>query len=123
MKTDDAKAAASAITQLAQATLDLPKLQPYYHAAELPERSPLIVVGDAFRDVLGPLTSFGKPVVMKRESELQRGEPVFRFTRIERQGEGAQVEFEYTPEGIRGQAVLALRGTSWEATSFSLVEK
>jgi hypothetical protein len=111
------------LQQLAQRTLDLPKLEAYYHLDERPERSPLVVVGESVAEAAPKLKKFGKPVIWKRDADVRPGQPVFRFTQVVVQGDGATVEFEYPPEGLRGSAKFKRTGEEWQATDVSIRER
>jgi len=109
---------------IAQLTLDVEQLQPYFHVETFPERSPLVVVAPALSEQGAKLQKFGRPVVFKtREEAVESGGPYFEFKEIAVESGRATVRFEYPPEGIRGEIELAQTEASWKVVAARLVER
>jgi hypothetical protein len=48
---------------------------------------------------------------------------VLVFTRIERDGDSVRLRYEYDVEGIRGSAVVYLKGGKWRLGANRVIEK
>lgn len=109
------------IQQISQLTIDLPKLQQYYHS-DKPGRKPLYVVkNEVFKNDVS-LTKFGEPVKFISADEAAKKKlPAIEFTSIKINDKTATVEFRYAVEGIRGKAEFKFTG-KWEVVSSSIVE-
>lgn len=110
------------LSEVAQAVLDLSKLEIFWHVDQRPERSPLVVVCDALEGSDSHLQKFGRPVAIKRRKELRPKEPALFLDVVERADNRIALEFEYPPEGVFGSAVFGLRGGHWEPTEVQVYE-
>ncbi|HSK73697.1 MAG TPA: hypothetical protein VK892_18510 [Pyrinomonadaceae bacterium] len=109
------------VQQISQLTLDLPKLQQYYHS-DKPGRKPLnIVKNEVLKDDVS-LTKFGEPVkFISADEAAEKKIPAIEFTSIKINDKTATVEFRYAVEGIRGKAEFKFTD-KWEVVSSSIVE-
>ncbi len=110
------------VRQLAQAALDVPPLQKYFHVDQLPERKPLVVALNKVLEADPGLTKFGSPVVFVPAAEVGK-RPHVEFTRLERDDSGAVVELRYAVEGIRCKVRFEKDGETWKVASTEMAER
>lgn len=116
------QAAASDTSAIYQLVIDLPELGQYYHA-EMPGRTPLVVLRNSLTESQPPLRKFGAPVTFMSASALGPETPFLELTRLEIVGDSARVAFEYPIEGIRGLVALVRDGGAWKVAAKELVER
>ncbi|MBI3239200.1 MAG: hypothetical protein HYZ43_10225 [Flavobacteriia bacterium] len=109
--------------EVMQLCLDLPALQPYFHA-EKPERLPIIVESNG-KVPQASLSKFGKPVVYLTPDEIEaKGTvAVVEFMRFEIAPESATIMYRYNAEGLMITALLKKTKGVWSVTDSKLVER
>jgi hypothetical protein len=112
----------SDVEQLLQMTLDLEKLDGYFHVDERPERKPLRILWSGAIPSSVKLQKFGEPVVIIAREEASHG-PYLEFTKVEVGDETGEVIFVYPPEGIGGTVKFRKSGGSWRVESLRLTEE
>jgi len=112
------------VERIIQLVIDAPRLEPFYHAEEAPNRKPLYLVeGRSVHSGLH-LQKFGMAVrVLSRDELSFQGRPYFDITQLIVQGDAAEVHFAYPVEGVTGQAWLRRSGASWTLESMNVAEK
>ncbi|MDX1696470.1 MAG: hypothetical protein R3208_22080 [Ketobacteraceae bacterium] len=115
------------ICGLVESTINLDKLQQYYHIDSFPERIPLVVT-IANQDVDCPdLEKFGMAVkVQYRSAEAAPGDTAYKTSldikAINFENDTAQVYFSYPPEGIRGEIEFKKVSFDWRIQHSVIVE-
>lgn len=109
--------------QIVRLIIDLPELQPYYHA-ELPGRSPLrILKQESFPEKL-LLSKFGAPIAYVKQEEIREGDEAYLdFNRIGLENDKVVVEFEYPVEGVAGKAEFSNQQGAWVIQRSEIVER
>jgi len=110
---------------LVRQTIDLDKLQQYYHIDTFPDRSPLVVGVREKGDVsCTELTKFGKPVkiVDLVKASNQEYKNYLELTRIKVVTDHAMVNFKYDPEGLQGEITFKKYNSEWMIEQSTLVE-
>ncbi len=105
------------MTPLIATVIDAETLKPYYHVDTLADRSPLRIQLNSVLDHSLPLTAFGEPVAFVTE------DPHLVLTRLIVNGDSAEVELRYLPEGIRGSLSLSRQGGIWTIIDSHIVEE
>lgn len=105
-----------------QVVLNLPELDGYWHVDEVPDRSPLLVLGNEVTPVELALTKFEEPVQILSSEEIG-DRPHFVFRSFERSGNQASVSFAYEVEGVIGTVELELAEGLWIVTDRSIAEQ
>ena len=115
----------ASVERIIQLVIDAPQLEPYYHADEAPNRTPLYLVEGRSVHTGLHLQKFGRPVQVLSRDELSfQGRPYFDVTQLIVQGDAAEVHFAYPVEGVTGQAWLRRSGGGdWTLDSMNLTEK
>lgn len=110
------------LRQIYQAVLDLEALQKYFHAADAPDRKPLLLLSNATTEGRPELTKFGMPVqyVSKQEAANR---PYVELTKSTIGDAEATVEFRYPVEGIRGNVTLKKHNQKWDVVDYALRER
>jgi len=116
------------VERIIQLVIDAPQLEPYYHAEEAPNRTPLYLVEGRSVHTGLHLQKFGRAVQVLSRDELSfQGRPYFDITQLIVQGDAAEVHFAYPVEGVTGQAWLrrspGAGGTDWTLESMNVAEK
>ena len=112
----------SDVEQLLQMTLDLEKLDDYFHVEERPERKPLRILRSAAIPSSVQLQKFGEPVVIIAGEQASQW-PYLEFTKVEAGDETGEVVFAYPPEGIRGTVKFRKSAGSWRVENVRLAEE
>lgn len=102
-----------------QRVLELAGLTTFWHE-ELPGRRPLRVLSNEHVPDDAELHLFGQPVTRIAAPDP---EPYFVFTRADVSGDGAEIEFRYPVEGVRGSAVLTREAGSWRVVHSEVFEE
>lgn len=109
--------------KILQLTIDLPKLQQFFHVEEIPNRSPLrIAISDINTNCVS-LTKFGKKVIFFNKNTTNN--PLFPFLEISEMNITANlatISIEYSPEGVKGTAKLKKNDGKWELYKSHIVE-
>ncbi len=103
-----------------QQVLDDPDLERYFHLTKH-GRLPLKIHAPDLPEKL-KLTKGGHDVKFVDKPNSKK-EAVLVFTRIERDGDSARLRYEYDVEGIRGSAVVYLKGGKWRLGANRVIEK
>ncbi|HMR08409.1 MAG TPA: hypothetical protein PKA88_21665 [Polyangiaceae bacterium] len=103
-----------------QQVLDDPDLDRYFHLTKQ-GRLPLKIHAPDLPEKL-KLTKGGHDVKFVDKPSSKK-EAVLVFTRIERDGDSARLRYEYDVEGIRGSAVVYLKGGKWRLGANRVIEK
>ena len=109
--------------QIVRLVIDIPDLQPYYHA-ELPDRSPLrILKQESFPEKLA-LFKFGVPVAYMKLEEIREGDEAYLdFNKISLENGKVVVEFEYPVEGIVGKVEFNSQNGVWVVQRAEVIER
>ena len=103
-----------------QQVLNDPDLDRYFHL-DKPGRTPLKIHGAELPPKL-KLTKGGQAVKIVDEPGSKKS-AVLVFTRIARDGDSVRLRYEYDVEGIRGSAVVYLKGGKWRLGANRVIEK
>jgi len=109
--------------KILQLTVDLPKLQQFFHVEEIPNRSPLRVAISDINTNCVSLTKFGKKVILFDKNAINK--PIFPFLEILEiniTANLATMSIEYSPEGVKGTAKLKKNDGKWELYKSHIVE-
>jgi len=109
------------VSDIIQQVVDMPSLQAFYHVDTIPDRKPLIIVGDF--DELS-VNQFGVPVsvLSTKQASAKYPSAFLEITMLQINGEIAKVTFRYVPEGVEGEAILR-KNRDWKITKSKLVER
>lgn len=97
------------LQEIIQKSIDLPKLQQYYHIDVLPERSPLIILKSELIPSTLKLNKFGEPVEIMEESSKAH----LVFSTIDIQQNTGTINFSYPIEGISIQIKFIKTDNEW----------
>ncbi len=103
-----------------QQVLNDPDLDRYFHL-DKPGRTPLKIHGAELPPKL-KLTKGGHTVKIVDKPGSAKA-AVLVFTRIARDGDSVRLRYEYDVEGIRGSAVVYLKGGKWRLGANRVIEK
>ncbi len=103
-----------------QQVLNDPDLDRYFHL-DKPGRTPLKIHGAELPPKL-KLTKGGQAVKIVDKPGSKKA-AVLVFTRIARDGDSVRLRYEYDIEGIRGSAVVYLKGGKWRLGANRVIEK
>jgi hypothetical protein len=125
---EPAGAASASSTSLSEAELQLvmqqvlddPDLDRYFHLNK-PGRLPVKIHAPDLPEKL-KLTKGGHDVKFVDKPKSKK-DVVLVFTRIERDGDSVRLRYEYDVEGIRGSAVVYLKGGKWRLGANRVIEK
>jgi hypothetical protein len=95
-------------------------LEKYYHTDVFPERIPLRIVKNDLINSDIKLKKFDENVIFIEKNDT---EPYLSFPVVNIETNSAYVEFEYPPEGIRGNANLINKNGNWEINKLIIHEK
>lgn len=108
--------------KIAQAAIDAPKLQKYFHA-EVAGRVPLRILAGPHVNTAWKLTKFGSPVEFVASGDSRRS-PLLEFTSFDVSDGTASVTLLYAIEGVEMRAKAARNASGqWELTDSTLVER
>lgn len=107
-----------------QQCLDLPELQPYFHANSDKSRVPVIVENNGRVPVVS-LVKFGRSVEYMTEDQLtSQGKTAYiNFIRFDISSESASATFKYSAENIMVTVLLRKTGGAWQVTDSKLIER
>ena len=105
-------------------TINFDRLQQYYHIDVFPERSPLIVVVEKMDFKCAGMVKFGKQVKLlsKSDASSQSNEAYLEFTKVDITNNVAITNFNYGPEGIRGEIKFVKINSVWKVDESFIVE-
>ncbi len=109
--------------KILQLTIDLPKLQQFFHVEEIQNRSPLRVAINDSNASCASLTKFGKKVIFFDKNTTSN--PLFPFLEISEMNiiaNLATISIKYSPEGVKGTAKLKKNDGKWELYKSHIVE-
>lgn len=104
-----------------QAAIDAPQLEPYWHLAERPDRSPLVLVRFPALEGNPKLFKFGKAVEYRAHDELE-GRPHLEVQSIAIKPDRATVVLGYSVEGIVAHVHLVRETGAWVVAKADVVE-
>jgi hypothetical protein len=107
---------------LLQAVLDDANLDRYFHLDVRPERRPLAILQNEAVVGRPALQKFGVTVEYIPENSKKITTAVV-FTRVSIQGDTAEVQLKYPPEGIVGKATVIRQDTRWKSRGVKIVEQ
>jgi len=109
---------------LVEETINLDRLQPYYHVDTFPERIPLVVAVRNKEVNCKNLEKFGKSVkiIYVDDSYNRVNEEYLDVTKLNVNNASALVNFHYSPEGIRGEIKFTKIDSRWVIDSSIIVE-
>lgn len=102
-----------------QRVLELPGLAGFWHETH-PGRVPLRVLSNEHVPDDAALHLFDQPVTRITAPDA---EPYFVFTRADVSGDGAEIDFRYPVEGVRGSAVLTREAGAWRVVHSEVFEE
>ncbi len=108
------------ICKVIQLTINLPKLQQYYHIAEKPERKPLKLFISDKKISCTSLTKFNEPVILL---DSTNNGSYMHILNISPTPQTIEVSFTYKAEGIKGLANFKKQGAEWQTVTSSIVEQ
>lgn len=112
------------LQEICQLTIDMSTLDKYFHAEELSERKPLLIMKNEYIEQEPLLVKFGKKVQYISRNELRgKSRPYFEFSKILISGSSAHVEFLYPPEGLAGRVNLFKDERGWHIKNHNIVER
>jgi len=108
--------------KILQLTIDLPKLQQFFHVEKIQDRSPLrVAVNDV--NVSCTLTKFDKKVVLfDKNTTYNQSVPFIEVLEIDISSNLATISIVYRVEGIKGTAKLRKNDSKWEVYRSHIVE-
>ena len=111
------------IQKIIQKSIDLPKLQQYFHIKENPDRSPLIILkSDKITSTL-ELNKFGKQVNILDKLDIEKqGKAYLIFTKISINQNTASINFSYPVEGISVRIEFVKKNNEWSIEKSELIE-
>jgi hypothetical protein len=114
------------LQEICQLTIDIGILDDYYHAKELPERKPLLILKNEYVKSEPSLVKFGERVQYASRNELElkgKSRPYLEFSKVVISGGNAYIEFLYPPEGLAGRVNLVKGERGWRIESHDIVER
>ncbi len=105
--------------------IELPEMKPYWHAEEVPGRSPLILLCNACTPRSLRLTKFGVPVrVLDHQQRTDaKAEAYLEISELTIHGDTAQARMQYAVEGVVVEAGFARKDGTWTVTQAKAVER
>lgn len=97
------------LQEIIQKSIDLPKLQQYFHIDELPNRAPLIILQSELIPSNLELNKFGKKVEIDTESN----EAHLVFSKVDINQITGSIHFSYPVEGIRVEIQFIKNDHEW----------
>jgi hypothetical protein len=111
------------IAEIARLVVDLPQLEPYWHA-DREGRTPLVLVETSVIRRPLKLEKFGQAAkVWPGEVAANAKTPAFEISGITIDGDAARARFSYAVEGVVGEAELARVEGRWTVTKATVAEK
>lgn len=104
-----------------QAAIDAPQLEPYWHVAERPERSPLVLARTPMLEGEPKLVKFGKAVEYATRDKLG-DKPHIEVQSLSIKPDRATVVLAYTAEGIVARVDLVREVGAWVVAEAQVVE-
>ncbi len=109
--------------KILQLTIDLPKLQQFFHVEEIQNRSPLRVAINDSNANCASLTKFGKKVILFDKNATSNSLfPFLEISEMNITANLATISIKYSPEGVKGTAKLKKNNGKWELYKSHIVE-
>lgn len=110
---------------LIKETINLDKLQQYYHVSVSHDRSPLVLILEKKGVNCKNLVKFGKPikVINSRNATRKEAGAYLEIIKIDVYNHSALVNFNYSPEGIRGEITFEREGAKWVIGASNVTEQ
>ena len=108
------------ICEILQLTVNLPKLQKYYHVDKKSQRKPLRLIISDKKISCQLLTKFGISVLLTHTKSQKR--PYLQINKIKSTLMNVDIEYEYQNEGIRGKATFTKDINKWNMVTDEVFE-
>lgn len=117
------EASKNGLFSILQLTVDLPKLQPFYHSDEVTGRKPLVLLVNEINTKCITLWKFDEPVVIVHDrNRMDSFSAYLEITKININRDNAKVTFKYIVEGVKGVANLQRINSKWMVTESKVIE-